>query len=233
MRMILFPILLISTFVAGCSSQAMTKPSELPLEKGTTWDYSYEAYEQSADPDQILKATYKLTESVVDVEAIESYFVAHVKKDYELVNADVDWPGREFTDNQVETWYLVNENQLFESRLPVNTNKIQTDYLLLEYDFPLALNKSWCWIQGNRKNPDSKKIANCESVGRREVTNTGVYETPAGTFEDCYELIDYSNGGDIIQWFCKGVGIVFMKFDHAGTRFGFEQTLLSYSVGVP
>jgi hypothetical protein len=70
-------------------------------------------------------------------------------------------------------------------------------------------------------------------VGRREVTGYGRYEGPAGSFENCYDLTDVYNGGNILQTVCDGVGIVHMKFDHSGTRFGFEQTLVSFSTGRP
>jgi hypothetical protein len=233
MRMIPFFAMLIAAFMASCSPRETAKPSEFPMEKGTTWVYSYVAYHQAAAPDQILEATYRLTESVVDVEWTLTYFIAHVKKDYELGEADIDWPDGEFTDDQLETWYLRNESQIFESHLPVDTNNIQAEFFLLAYDLPISLGKSWCWPQVDLKSPDDKQIANCEFVGKRTVTNEGSFQTPAGRFEACYELTDYFNNGNIIHWFCEGVGVVFRKFDHAGTRFGFEQTLLSHSVGAP
>lgn len=224
---------LVTVLVSGCSLQGTVDPAVFPLEEGTTWVYSYEAYHQAAAPDHILKAAYKLTESIIDVERTSPYFVAHVKKDYELVQADVDWTSEEFTDNQLEIWYLMNGSQMFESHIPVNTDDLQIDYFLLAYDFPVSIGKSWCLTQASSNDTSHKKIVDCEFVGKRMVTNEGSYQTPAGRFDACYELTDYFNNGNIIHWFCEGVGVVFRKFDHAGTRFGFEQTLLSRSIGAP
>lgn len=231
-RTSLFAIV-VTALVAGCSPRETINPADFPLDEGTTWVYSYEEYHQAAAPDHILNAAYRLTESVIDAEWTSAYLVAHVKKDYELVKADIDWPGGEFTDDQLETWYLKDGSQMFESQLPVNTNHLQTDYFLLAYDFPVSIGKSWCLSRADPNDPSHKETAGCEFVGKRMVTSKGSYQTPAGRFDSCYELTDYFNTGNIIHWFCEGVGVVFRKFDHAGTRFGFEQILLSYSTGVP
>ena len=221
---------LLTILFVGCSSQPSIGPSEFPLEKGTTWVYSYKAYQPSAsDPAEIIEATYQLTETVIKTEAISPYFVAQVKKDYELINADSGWIADIASNQPGESWYITSDHKLFESRIAIDTTNINTDDFLLAYDFPISPGKSWCWLQLDLKNPNQKEIVDCEFVGKRMVTNNGVYETPADKFADCYELTDYSNGGNIIHWFCRGVGIVFRKFDHAGTRFGFEQTLIGYS----
>lgn len=231
MRKISLFVFLIAACVAGCSSQTMMKPSEFPLEKGTTWLYSYEAYEPTAtDPNQVIKATYQLTETVVETETIPPYLVAHVKRKYELVNADAGWTG-DLSSQPNEFWYVVNDHQVFQSNQPLENANIKIDELILDYEFPLSIKKTWCLLPRNPK--DSKEITNCETVGRREVTNQGSDETLAGNFDDCYDMIDYFNGGNIFQKFCSGVGIVSIKFDHAGTRFGFEQTLIDYAIGVP
>ena len=61
-----FYLVLVAALLSACSKQAKNV-AEFPLEKGTTWVYSYEVYEQGADPSQVIKATYQLTEIVVDV----------------------------------------------------------------------------------------------------------------------------------------------------------------------
>jgi hypothetical protein len=231
MRKISFFVFLIPVFVVSCYLQTTTKPLELPLEKGTTWIYSYEAYEQSADPTQIIKATYQLTESVVDVETISTYFVAQVKREFQLVNAEAGWPG-DFSSQSNEFWYVVNDHQVLQSNQPLDPPNIEIDQLILDYDFPLSVAKTWCLTIPNPKDLNKTTIG-CEFVGKREVTSQGPYETSAGKFDDCYVMIDYWNTGNFFRRFCSGVGIVSIKFDHAGTRFGFEQTLITYSIGVP
>ncbi|HEX6269751.1 MAG TPA: hypothetical protein VFZ43_05920 [Anaerolineales bacterium] len=220
-------VLLIPVFIASCSSQTMMKTLDLPLEKGTTWIYSYEAYKQSADSDRILKATYQLTESVIEVEAISTYFVAHVKGEFELVSAEAGWPD-DLSSQSNEFWYVVSDHQVLQSNQPLDPANIEIDQLILDYDFPLSVTKSWCLTTSNSKDPD-KTITGCEFVGRREVTGQATYETSAAKFDDCYDIIDYFNGGNIFQRFCNGAGVVFKKFDHSGTRFGFEQKLVGFS----
>ncbi|HLO15041.1 MAG TPA: hypothetical protein VK206_09440 [Anaerolineales bacterium] len=224
-NLILFSLLL----MVACSPPGTAEPSEFPLAKGTTWVYTYQAYEPApSDPTQTIEATYQLTERIIETETASPYFVAHVKKDYQLIKADPGWTDDIASNQPGESWYIVKDHKLFESRAPFDVNNIDTDAFLLAYEFPLTLSKSWCWPQLDLKDPNHKEITSCEFAGKRMVTNQGHYQTPAGTFDHCYELTDYSNGGNVIHWFCQGVGIVFMKFDHAGTRFGFEQTLMSY-----
>ena len=219
-------------FVAACSPQPVPGLPDFPLSKGTTWVYSYEAYEPAlSDPTQIVKATYQLTETVIETETISSYFVAHVERKYQLVDAEADWMGDLFSNGPSEFWYIVQGNQIFQSNLPIDTNAIKTDELILDYEFPLSVSKAWCLQSPNFQGP--KKMTSCETVGKRMVTNQSAYETPADKFDDCYELTDYFNTGNIFQKFCAGVGIVSMKFDHAGTKFGFGQSLIQYSLGTP
>jgi hypothetical protein len=234
MKKILFFLVFVAISVVGCSSQRTIQSVKFPLEKGTTWVYSYEAYEQSVvDSNQIVKAIYQLTETILETETVSPYFIANVKKEYQLIYADSAWVGDIALNQPRESWYILNEYGLFESHQPVDRNNIRTDELAFVYDFPLSMSKSWCSLQLDRKNPNQKEGTGCEFVGKRMVTNAGTYQTPAGEFDACYELTDYYNSGNVIQWFCEGIGIVFMKYDHAGTRFGFEQTLLSYSIGAP
>lgn len=234
MGKIFVSISLITILLVSCSLQRAAVPSELPLEEGTTWVYTYKAYEPLiSDPAQIIEATYRLTETIVDTESVPPYFIAHLKKDYELIGADPDWKG-DITANQPnESWYILEGQKVFESFQPFDTEQITTGEISLAYDFPLSPGKSWCLSPVDRKNPVPQQAATCEFVGKRMVTDEGAYQTAAGQLDDCYELTDYYNGGNIIRWFCRGVGTVSVRYDHAGTRFGFEQSLLSYSVGVP
>lgn len=227
----LFFVFLIVVFMTGCSSQTMEKPPEFPLQKGTIWIYSYESYDPSpSDPAQIIKATYQLTETIVEVETISTYLVAHLKREYELIKADKGWSG-DLSGQPDEIWYVVNNSQVFQSNQPLDTGGVQLDELIFDYEFPLSVSKSWCLLPHNPQ--DSQEITGCDFIGKREVTRQSHYETSSESFNDCYDLTDYFNGGNVYQKFCDGVGIVYMKFDHAGTRFGFEQTLISYSAGVP
>ena len=227
-RIVLFLILIL---LAACSSQRPIQASGFPLETGTTRVYSYQAYNPSPeDPAQTVKAIYELTETIVDTETISSYLVVHVRRDRKLLSADPGWT-QELSNQPDEFWYVRDDQRVFQSNLPLDTNNIKPDTLILDYQFPLSVRKSWCLLPDSRNNP--KEIAGCDFVGKREVTGHGTYQTPAGAFDNCYDIMDVYNGGNILQKFCDGVGIVFMKFDHAGTQFGFEQTLTKFSKGTP
>jgi hypothetical protein len=224
---------LLTILLIACSAQMPIEVSGFPLEKGTTWDYSYEAYDTSPiDPQQIIKATYQFTESIVETQNVSQNFVAHVKRERKLINADTGWL-QDFTGQQNEFWYVRNGQKLFQSNLPLDPGNIKTNELILDYEFPLSLKSSWCLLPDSRNSTTLQDNAGCDFVGKRAVTDRGRYETPAGRFENCYDLVDYYNGGNIFQKLCDGVGIVFMKFDHAGSRFGFEQTLIKFSKGTP
>jgi len=83
---------LVSVLFTACSPQKPIEASGFPLEKGTTWVYSYESYDPSpSDPTQIIKATYQLTDTIVETETVSTYVVAHVKRERELIKADADW----------------------------------------------------------------------------------------------------------------------------------------------
>ena len=222
MKRNLILVFLIAVFSVGCSAQPGS-PSEFPLEKGTTWIYSFETYEPSEpNPSQIVKATYRLTATVAETEIKPPYFIAHITFKYDLLSSDSGWRGWGVDGQPTETWYLVKGGQVFETST-IDKEDIDIEHTLLAYVFPLTDNKSWCLFQN----------MSCESVGWRIVANQSTNETPAGKFDDCYDMRDIFNGGGLFQTFCIGVGIVSMKHDHAGTRYGFKQTLIDYSIGVP
>jgi hypothetical protein len=221
-------VLLLVVLGMGCSTQAARKPPKFSLEKGTVWAYLYDAYEPSADPDQTMKATYRLTETVVETETKSPYFVAHVEREYTLMSADAGWNG-DFSEQQKEFWYVIDADHVLRSNQPVDRVPLNVDELILDYDFPLSVAKTWCLSAST----DTTKPTSCEFVGRREVTSQGPYEGPMGKFDDCYQVTEYWNTGNFFQTFCNGIGVVSMKFDHPGTRFGFEQTLTGYTRGTP
>jgi hypothetical protein len=224
----LITLFLASLLLASCSSQKPIQAAGFPLTKGTTWVYSYEAYDPSpSDPQQVIKATYQLTDTVVDTETSSNYYVAHVKREWQLVKSDPDWL-RDMSSQPREFWYVVDGNRVYQSNFPLDSSSIHPDELILDYEFPLSGKSSWCLL------PDARSgTTGCDFVGKRQVTGNSNYDAPVGSFQNCYDLMDLYNGGNILQKFCDGAGIVFMKFDHVGTKFGFEQTLTGFSKGNP
>jgi len=212
------------TFTSVPSDTLISTLKEFPLAKGTIWVYSYEPYEDSdSNPGQIVKATYRLTETVVETDYSAPYFVAHVKNEFQLITADSGGTGWSVASEEpAEIWYVEDGQQIFESE-SLDIENINKDHLILDYDFPLVVGKALC------------QLGDCEqnNVGWRSIEGKSSYQTPSQTFTDCHEMLDHYNGGGLFHTFCNGVGIVSVNFDHMGTSYGFKQNLISYSIGVP
>ncbi len=218
----------------GCPESAPTSTSaealtRLPLARGVTWVYAYVAYEPlAANPTQTVTATYRLTETVADTETASPYFVAHVQRTQSLVEAEPGWPN-EVSSQPDEYWYLVRGHQVYQSFERLNWTDLPTATLTLAYDLPLAVGRSWCPNSLVKGEP----VQNCITAGQRTVISHGSYVTPAGSFDDCYQIAEAINSGGVTRWFCTGIGIVAQVYDHAGTRFGFTQVLQAYVRGEP
>jgi hypothetical protein len=201
-----------------------------PLAKGTKWIYSYKAYQpKPTDPTQITQATFYFKELVFETQLLPGYYVAHVHHTESLIQADPDWIYSA-AGLPVDYWYLVRGAEVFENGEPLDLSHIQPGDLLLDYVFPLAVGNSWCpfkYQAGQRIDP------NCTYAGETTVAGETNFDTPAGNFKDCYELTNFYNSGGVTTWLCSGVGIVAEKYDHAGSRFGFQQTLIQFSKGSP
>lgn len=233
--------LLVGWVMGACSFQPSTPSRQVPpanphhalvdfpLAKGTTWVYSYLAYEPTTtNPTQIVTATYLFTETVIDTQTLLPYFVAHVQREERLVKAEPGWTYPK-SSRPDELWYVVRGQQVYESFQPLDLSRVQTDSLFLAYDFPLATGRSWC----PRTDIEGEQVQDCVAAGKRVVVSQEGYETPAGKFPQCYKITEDVNSGGVTRWFCHGVGVVAQRYDHAGTRFGFQQVLVSHSEGSP
>jgi hypothetical protein len=154
--------------------------------------------------------------------------VAHVQHEEHLVTAAPDWvdTGPIRPD---EFWYVVKGQQVYASPQPVDLTNVQSDSSLLAYEFPLVVGRSWCphaYLKG-------VKVQDCTASGKASVVSQESHITPAGDFTQCYKLTEDFNSGGVTQWFCNGVGIVAEEYDHAGTRFGFQESLVDYLNGSP
>jgi hypothetical protein len=232
----LLVILMVSWVVGSCSIvQSATSQEQnqtlvdFPLQNRTKWTYSYIEYESiTNNPSQITTASYLFSETIVDTRWIAPFFIAHVRHEEQLVKADPDW---NLTDSSrpTEWWYIVRGGEVYQSFQPLDMNRIQTVTLPLAFEFPLEPGRSWCpfiYIKG-------KKVTDCTSSGKRTVAGQENQQTPAGNFSKCYKITEDVNSGGVTRWLCTGVGLVAEKYDHAGTRFGYQKTLVSYSKGSP
>lgn len=203
--------------------------SEFPMAPGTTWVYTYTPYEpRPSDPTQIVTATYRMTETVVETETNPPFLFVRIQRETRLVSATpltgTTLPGDAFG-------YVISGTQVYQENRAVDPPAFDPDYSHLAYKFPLVDGKQWCPLQLDLKNPDDPTAVHCEANGLKTVTALDAYQTPAGRFTECYEITEAYLSGGVTRWFCNGVGVVAAKYDHGGTRFGFEKTLLKYQAG--
>lgn len=192
-----------------------------PFPVGTTWIYSRVQYDPMiGDPTQTMTATNLITETVVRAEGVFPNQEFLHRQTASLVSAPPGWRDNSSNFNR-ESWYRIDGTRIFSS--PEGFRQINT----LVYEFPFVVGKSWCPQPPPAVNPA------CMSMGRRTVQSRTTYTTPTGSFDECYELSQDFNSGGVTEWFCNGVGVVARKYDHAGTRFGFADTLVGFSMGSP
>lgn len=218
------------SLVAPSSADALMR-SEFPMTPGTTWVYTYIPYEPlESNPARIVTATYIMTETVVETTAAAPYLFVRVRRDASLVSPE---PLTVTTVPAGEFWYVISGTLVFEDWRAPDFTAFDPVASWLAYAFPMADGKQWCPSLDDPENPDKPEVLYCEANGLRTAVATGAYETPAGIFTDCYQISEAFLSGGVIRQFCNGVGVVAARYDHAGTRFGFEQTLVSYITPSP
>ena len=171
-----------------------------------------------------------MTETVVETEMLPPYSAVKIRRDTSLLSSTpltlTNLPAEEL-------WYVISGTLVFEQSQLLELAAFDPDYARLAYDLPLAVGKQWCPIRLDLKNPDNPEDIHCEANGMRTVTERMSYRTPLGEFEDCYKITENYLSGGITRWFCNGIGVVAAKYDHCGTRFGFQQELIKYSPSSP
>jgi hypothetical protein len=226
--------------VVSCTKGALlqTSPGEdsallpkFPMAPGTTWVYAYTPYQpRPSDPTQIVTATYRMTETVVVTETNPPYLFVKIQRETSLASAipltSTTLPGDAFG-------YVISGTKVYQENRAVDPLTFDPDHAHLAYIFPLEDGKQWCPIRFDLKNPADPTDVHCEANGLKTVTALDAYQTPAGRFTDCYEITEAYLSGGVTRWFCNGVGVVATKYDHGGTRFGFEKTLIDYSLSSP
>jgi hypothetical protein len=191
-----------------------------PFPYGTTWVYSRVEYAQAiGDPTQILTATSVVTETIGAMPSNAPSYTFMLERTVSNIHEPDGWWGGSPV-KAGEYWYRIRGNQV----LSIHSPESQNGSLL--YDFPLAADKSWC---PQEILPDN--LPSCHMNGLRTVENRTSYTTPAGTFDECYEISEEYNSGGVWEWFCDGVGTVARRYDHGGTAFGFQDTLVGFIRG--
>ncbi len=219
-------ILFLCLFLASCSTGPVSPIGDFPLAKGNSWTYSVIEYQPSqSDPTQTISARSEYVDTVVDTQTAGDFFIAHVVRAVRRLQSDPAWidtPG----SGVPEWWYVVEDLKVYESRQPLDVNHIKTDLLLLDLDFPLDLGKAWCSTTGALK---GGSVGNCLDFAKVSVEELKTVASKAVKARNCVQLTYWSNGGNEIRQFCPRVGFVNVKFDHSGSRFGAEQTLIKFS----
>jgi hypothetical protein len=202
-----------------------------PFPAGTTWVYSRVQYQQViGDPTTLITATNLITTTVIGSEVITPSVAVQYKETASLVTAA---PGCEDNSSNFDAafWYLLVGHQIFLSceqpqspEPPKVEGKGGEQTHELVYDFPLVVGKSWCPSE-----PPPAYNPKCAAMGRRTVVKQESDTTPVGAFDECYEITEDYNSGGVTECFCNGIGVVARKFDHSGTRFGFQDTLIHFS----
>jgi hypothetical protein len=211
------------TALATSTTNDLRSPlRDLPLDLGNTWVYSDVVYgDQSVNA--VVTATLIYTDSVVDTRINPPYFAAKINRDVSLFSGTSPFNAPESTS----WWYVVSGTQVYKQP-DYNLNFPNVTSSWLEYAFPLA---GQIWYPDPEQR--TKLAADSGIPGARIVSPAEDLNLPAGLFTHCFKIATVYNSGPTFEWLCPQVGIVAAKYDHAGTRFGFEVKLMSYSLQSP
>ncbi len=170
-------------------------PGEFNLTKGTRWVYLYSEYEPAlSDPTQIVAAQYQLTQTVTGISHANGLTIVDVQSEQKPIQVPAGLPaGYMPLPPTGDFWYIIKGKQVFKSSEPVNLATIDTDTLYLAFDFPLSVNKSWCPVRIDLKDPSQKPITNCDYAGKLTVLQQPAYQVPASRFENCFQIVQAFN----------------------------------------
>jgi hypothetical protein len=237
----LFVLLVFGALTVGCSKSA--KPTQnavksllqvFPLVQGATWTYTDTEYDpRPGQPEQIIQAVYEVTDRVTEVKTQAGNTFARIQRSVSKLSADEGWSDDTHHPPQnASFWYILSQSQTYSANeLPVDLNNITFEKFTLEYQFPMSDGIQWCPNAGYEKigaNFTGPTPTPCQFAGMRIVNKAGPQQTPAGSFDTCYQMSDQVNSGGLRQTFCNGIGVVERRYDHAGTRFGFSWVLTGF-----
>ena len=185
---------------------------DFPLGLANSWVYDYQAYEGDR------KAAWQVADTVVEVQTHPPFVAAHIQRDVTLVSGPAD-----LKPVAPDSYWVVLEGGMVY-RIVGDLDWGQVRNGSLEYIFPLPGESCWFQEAQQRSQP-----FNQDSPGCRRASGPVSLTLPVGAFEHCYQLVTPWNTGSINQTFCSGVGLVQEKFDHAGTPFGYQMTLIAYA----
>jgi hypothetical protein len=174
----------------------------------------------------MITTTWMLTETVVNVERTDSYFLAQIHREKSAerpVHIPVgmrSMPLRHATSRY--DWFVVSGNRLYRQDRNLDLPHLST--ALREFVFPLKLGAKWYLSDEKAK----RYPTYADAWMLRKVTKVGPVVVPAGQFDHCFFLEDEWAGTTFETWFCPGVGVVDRKVEHHGTPEGYRQVLIRY-----
>lgn len=203
--------------------------TDFPLALNNSWVFQATRY-QGVPITEIITTTRVVTETVVDVKSVSSYFVAKIHRDEsaEMPVGDVppSWQGvplRPATSS--DYWLVVSGDRMYRQERGLDLANLSRT-ALLEFVFPLKVGGKWYVSDEKAKlNPTY-----ADDWMLRKVTKVDTVVVPAGRFNSCFFLEEEWAGTTFETWFCPNVGIVEKKSDHHGTLEGYRQALVRYQL---
>ncbi len=186
----------------------------LPFQPGTSWIYERTEYDQIPGSTDVLTHTLLVTETAVSVQQQPPYTIIEMRR---------QMPDTMFASTKdLSYWYILDGQTLYRQEGMLNVEKV-TDDGRIELVFPLTPGASWHSLPSLRDSDPKRQI----NSWLRRVERLETVETPAGAFEQCAYFTEVAAGNYMQTWYCPDVGFVQRRDDHAGTRFGYAETLIA------
>ncbi len=213
---------------------------EFPLTVGNTWVYSSTHYEIDTKSGQRITATYIITEQVVAAKIYKPYFIVQIQKDVSFLEGVKSKLARPSPERNFV--YIVDNELVYRQRQSTRFNpiKFETSRYLM-YKFPL-LEHTKCWHPQLSEEFQKELFGEgCPNWGYRYVDGLIEPTVPAGTFENCVDVVQVDSGIVTNEWICPGIGKVGEKMDGSSQQgfdpyppgAGYEQVLITYTIQMP
>jgi hypothetical protein len=178
-----------------------TRSLELfPLHKGAFWvfDYSGYAYDE--------RASWKVIDTVISASVKTGFYIAEMKRTSILLSVETEKYFILAPDNRSRWWYLIDGGTVYnfvEKPSPSDIERPGVEPILI---LPLKeINEGHLIVDA----PFDKVLSNDAAAA-------------------CFQVISPALSGGTLNEFCHGVGYVYSKYDHSGTPYGFEMTLVDF-----
>jgi hypothetical protein len=187
-----------------------------PLWIGSSWVYDYIGYTLDEE------IRWRVTETVVDTQIIDGYYVARVERKAELREGEPadDFP---YLPEEGVFYYLIDGSDIYRSEGQVRTD-LTNAWLDLVIPFP---EKGDVWYP----DPEERIKTDPSVVGSRYASapyDQGLPED--GTIHTCYNVATQVQDGKDEGTFCEGVGYVYQEATIWNTGVGFRSELIGFSL---